>query len=186
MQRLQVSDTPLAGVRTVQRQPLGDTRGFLARVFCASELAAAGWVKPLAQVNHTHTARRGTVRGLHFQCAPHADMKLVSCLRGAVWDVAVDLRPDSATFLRWHACQLSADNHNAMLIPEGCAHGFQSLSDDAELLYCHATPYAQQADAGLHPLDAQLAIDWPLEVCMVSARDAGLPGVQQWLDRGRA
>ena len=177
MNRLLVTDTPIAGVKLVQRQALGDERGFLARLFCARELAQVGWRKPLAQVNHTSTRQRGTLRGLHYQTAAHAEMKLVSCLRGAVWDVALDLRAGSPTFLHWHAQHLSAGNHGAMLIPEGCAHGFQSLSDDAELLYCHSMPYAPEADAGLNPLDRGLAIAWPLPVALLSERDARQPSV---------
>ena len=107
---------------------MGDARGFLSRLFCAEELRAAGWTGPIAQINHTHTARKGTVRGMHFQYPPHAEMKLVSCLRGEVWDVAVDIRAGSQTFLRWHAEILSADNGRALLIPQGFAHGFQALT----------------------------------------------------------
>ena len=177
MSRFIVSDTPIAGVKLVQRQPLEDERGFFARVFCVQDLAHAGWNKPLAQINQTVTRQRGTVRGLHYQQAPHADMKLVSCLRGMVWDVVVDLRAGSPTFLRWHAQALSADNHCATLIPEGCAHGFQSLCDDAELLYCHSMPYVPKADAGLNPLDERLDIPWPLPVAMLSERDARHPMV---------
>ena len=177
MNRLLVTDTPIHGVKLLQRQPLGDERGFLARLFCARELAHAGWHQPLAQINHTLTQQRGTLRGLHYQTAPHAEMKLVTCLRGAVWDVAVDLRRGSPTFLRWHAQHLSAANGNALLIPEGCAHGFQSLSDDAELLYCHSMPYEAQAEAGLHPLDERLGIAWPLPVALLSERDGRHPPV---------
>ena len=167
--------TPLAGVHIVQRQAQEDARGAFARVFCAQELAEAGWNQALAQVNHSRTTHAGSVRGLHWQRAPHAEMKLVSCLAGAVWDVAVDLRPASPTYGRWHAQTLSAENQLAMLIPEGCAHGFQSLSDGAELLYCHSMPFAQDAEAGVHALDAQLAIRWPLPVSALSARDGALP-----------
>jgi dTDP-4-dehydrorhamnose 3,5-epimerase len=172
MKRFTLAATPLPGVTVVQRQRLGDSRGFLARVFCADELAGAGWVKPIVQVNHTSTARRGTVRGLHFQHPPHAEMKLVTCLRGAVFDVAVDLRRDSPTFLQWTGVELSADNGRALLIPEGCAHGFQSLSDDVEMLYCHSAAYTALAEGGLHPLDARLRIAWPLGVTELSQRDA--------------
>ena len=181
MNRLQVTDTPLDGVRLVQRQRIGDARGFLERLFCAHELAAAGWMRPVAQINHTLTQHRGTVRGLHFQQAPHAEMKLVSCLRGEVWDVAVDLRADSPTYLRWHAEILSPANGRAMLIPEGCAHGFQALSDEAELVYCHSSCHRPQAEAGLHPLDVQLGITWPLPVARLSDRDAGQPSVSIYL-----
>jgi len=177
MNRLTVTDTPIGGVKRVQRQALGDERGFLARLFCAQELVQVGWHTPVAQINQTLTRQRGTVRGLHYQNRPDAEMKLVTCIRGAVWDVAVDLRAGSPTFLQWHAQQLSADNHLALLIPEGCAHGFQTLSDDAELLYCHSMAYAPESEAGLHPLDARLAISWPLPVLLLSDRDARQPSV---------
>lgn len=175
MNRFTVTDLPLAGLRLVERQRLGDSRGFLSRLFCAEELAAAGWVKPIAQINHTCTARRGTVRGMHFQCPPHAEMKLVSCIRGEVWDVAVDVRAGSPTFLHWHAERLSLDNGRALLIPEGFAHGFQALTDDVGLLYCHSAAYSPSAEAGLNPQDARLAITWPLAITELSARDAGHP-----------
>lgn len=175
MSRFIVTGLPLNGLKLVERQRLGDSRGFLSRLFCSDELAAAGWAKPIAQINHTYTATRGTVRGLHFQHPPHAEMKLVSCIRGEVWDVAVDMRAGSPTFLHWHAERLSADNCRALLIPEGFAHGFQALTDDVELLYCHSAAYAHDAEAGLNPLDAGLAIAWPLPVTEISTRDAAHP-----------
>lgn len=172
MNRLTVTPLPLAGLHRVQRQQLTDSRGDLSRIFCAHELASVGWRWPIAQVNHTRTARRGTVRGLHFQQVPHAEAKLVSCIRGEVWDVAVDLRTGSPTFLQWHAQLLSADNGCALLIPQGFAHGFQTLTDDVEMLYCHSAAYAPQAEAGIHPLEPRLAIAWPLPVSDLSPRDA--------------
>ena len=172
MNRFVVDDLPLPGLKRLVRQRIGDPRGFLARLFCAEELAGAGWHKPVAQINHTMTAARGTVRGMHFQRPPHAEMKLVTCLRGEVWDVAVDLRTGSATFLRWHAERLSPDHGHALLIPEGFAHGFQTLSDDVELLYCHSVPYNAAAEGGLNPADPALAIEWPLPVGQLSPRDA--------------
>jgi len=174
MSRFEVTPTPLPGVSLIKRQRLGDHRGFLARLFCAEELATAGFDEPIAQINHTCTQRQGTVRGLHYQRPPHAEIKLVSCIRGQVWDVAVDLRQGSPTFLHWHAQVLSADNALALLIPKGFAHGFQALSDDAELLYCHSAAHAAQAESGLNPQDERLAIAWPLPVAEMSARDAGL------------
>jgi dTDP-4-dehydrorhamnose 3,5-epimerase len=173
MSRFEVTATPLPGLKLVQRQRLGDPRGFLSRLFCAEELAAAGFDLPIAQINHTYTARMGTVRGMHFQRPPHAEVKLVSCLRGEVWDVAVDVREGSATFLHWHAEILSADNRRALLIPAGFAHGFQALSDDVELLYCHSAAHAPQSESGLNPQDERLAIAWPLAITELSARDAG-------------
>ena len=175
MSRFTVTDLPLNGLKLVERQPLGDHRGSLTRIFCAAELAAAGWFKPIAQINHTYTAARGTVRGMHFQRPPHAEMKLVSCIRGEAWDVAVDLRAGSKSFLRWHAELLSARNGRALLIPEGFAHGFQAMTDDVELLYCHSAAYAVASEDGLNPGDAMLDIGWPLPVGEQSARDSGRP-----------
>jgi dTDP-4-dehydrorhamnose 3,5-epimerase len=168
---------PLAirGVMAVKRQHVGDSRGFLSRLFCADELATAGWVWPVAQINHSYTAQAGTVRGMHYQHPPHADAKLVTCLQGRVWDVAVDLRADSPTFLQWCAHELSADNQTALLIPPGCAHGFQALSQDVELLYLHSAPYVPQLDAGLNPNDLRLGIRWPVPVGVISEKDATRP-----------
>ena len=172
--RFTVTNLPLPGLKLIERQIMGDSRGFLCRLFCAEELAAAGWTLPIAQINHTLTARQGTVRGMHFQHPPHAEMKLVTCIRGAVWDVAVDIRPDSPTFLHWHAEELSAQNHRAMLIPQGFAHGFQALTDNVELLYCHSMPYAPEAEGGLNALDPKAAITWPLKITDMSQRDRKL------------
>ena len=171
MSRLTITPLPPAGLFLIKRQPLCDERGFLSRLFCAQELALAGWTQPIAQINHTHTKRSGTVRGLHYQKSPHSEMKLVSCLRGAVWDVAVDIRSGSPTFLQWFAQNLSADNGCALLIPQGFAHGFQALTEDVELMYCHSAAYASGYEAGLNPLDPRLAVKWPLAVTEMSARD---------------
>lgn len=175
MIRFTITDRPLAGLKLIERQRLGDSRGFLSRLYCADELMAAGWQKSIAQINHTHTSICGTVRGLHFQQPPHAEMKLVSCIRGKVWDVAVDLRAGSSTFLHWHAEELSVENNRSLLIPEGFAHGFQTLTDDVELLYCHSAAYHAEAEAGLNPSDPELAINWPLEIAELSNRDAQHP-----------
>lgn len=175
MSRFTTTPTPLAGLQCIQRQPLQDARGFLARLFCADALAAAGWPGPVAQINHTHTAERGVVRGLHYQRPPAPEAKLVSCLRGAVWDVAVDLRAGSPTFLHWHAQELSARNHTALLIPAGFAHGFQVLEEGAELLYLHSAPYTPACEGALNVRDPRLAIAWPLPVQGLSARDAAHP-----------
>ena len=175
MKRITISDLPLSGLKLVTRQRQEDRRGFFSRVFCADELTVAGWSKPIAQINHSASALCGTVRGMHFQHRPHAEMKLISCIRGEVWDVAVDVRADSPTFLQWHAEHLSADNARALLIPEGFAHGFQTLTDDVELLYCHSAAFAASAEGGLHPRDTCLSIQWPLPISQLSARDAAHP-----------
>jgi dTDP-4-dehydrorhamnose 3,5-epimerase len=177
MSCLTIIDLPLSGLKLVERQRRKDSRGFLSRLFCAEELAPVGWVKAIAQINHTLTTKRGTVRGMHFQLPPHAEMKLVTCLKGDIWDVAVDVRAGSPTFLRWHAEMLSADNGRALLIPEGFAHGFQALTEDVELFYLHSAAYASDAEAGLNPRDVHLAITWPLPISEVSTRDARHPWI---------
>jgi dTDP-4-dehydrorhamnose 3,5-epimerase len=169
--RLEIEDTPIAGLMRVRRSRLGDERGFLARIFCADELRDAGWKAPVAQINHTRTAERGSVRGLHFQRPPRAEKKLVQCLRGEVFDVAVDLRRGSPTFLQWHGERLSGDNGVALLIPEGFAHGLQTLAGDVDMLYCHSVAYAAESEGGVHPRDPRLAIAWPLPIALLSPRD---------------
>jgi dTDP-4-dehydrorhamnose 3,5-epimerase len=172
MSRLTIIDTPIADLKIVRRQQFGDSRGFFSRLFCAEELSAAGWNKPIVQINQTFTQKQGTIRGMHFQLPPHSEMKLVTCLRGAVWDVAVDLRAESPTYLHWHAAELSASNECALLIPEGFAHGFQTLVEDCELIYLHSTAYAPTAEAGLNAKDPKLSINWPLNITAISPRDS--------------
>ena len=175
MSRFTITDLPLAGLKLIQREQIGDARGFLSRIFCAKELALAGWHEPIEQINHTYTAKQGTVRGIHFQFAPFAEKKLVSCIRGEVWDVALDLRKGSSTFLIWHAQRLSATNLSALLIPEGFAHGFQALTDDVELVYCHSKAYSAHAEGVLNALDPSIGISWPLTITERSTRDATHP-----------
>jgi dTDP-4-dehydrorhamnose 3,5-epimerase len=173
--RFRILGTSLAGLHILQRKPIGDSRGYLERLFCADELRALAPGRHIAQINHTLTANRGTVRGMHFQLPPHAEIKFVSCLRGEVFDVAVDLRDNSPTFLRWHAEVLSADNHKSLVIPEGFAHGFQTLTDDCEMLYFHTAAHEPSAEGGLNAQDPRLAIEWPLPVAGLSPRDAAHP-----------
>lgn len=175
MSGLLVKNLPLEGLRQVERRPISDHRGFLARLFCAETLAVAGWTGPIAQINHTHTANQGTVRGLHFQYPPYAEMKLVSCIRGAIWDVAVDIRTGSSTFLHWYAVHLSRDNGRALLIPQGFAHGFQALTEDVEIVYIHSGAYSCEHEGGLHHSDPHLDIHWPQQVTKISPRDGGHP-----------
>ena len=173
--RFDIVDTPLYGLQTIQRKPIGDRRGYLERLFCSEEFQPFLPGKPIVQINRTLTASRGTVRGMHFQRPPHAETKFISCLRGEVFDVAVDLRYYSSTFLKWHAEVLSADNHKSLVIPEGFAHGFQTLTDDCEMLYFHTASYIPEAEGGLNPRDSRLCITWPLTVSELSQRDANHP-----------
>ena len=175
MSRFGISDTPIAGLKVVERDRQADERGFFSRMFCAEELRAAGWSKPIAQINQTLTRRVGAVRGLHFQFPPHAEMKLVNCVRGEVWDVAVDLRKGSPTFLKWFGVRLSAENGRALLIPEGLAHGFQALAPDCELIYFHSCAYHSASEGALHAEDLLVAVEWPRPITELSARDRAHP-----------
>jgi dTDP-4-dehydrorhamnose 3,5-epimerase len=174
--------TPLADLLTVHPVPHIDERGRFVRVFCADAFAAVRPEVRFVQVNLSSTCKRGTVRGLHWQRAPHADAKFIRCVRGAVWDVAVDLRPHSCTFGRWHAVTLRDEDNTAVFVPEGFAHGFQSLTDDAVLLYQHTAAWAPSAEAGLRYDDPDLAIAWPQPVSMVSTRDVSHPRLTELAD----
>ena len=175
MSELSLQALPLSGLFSLQHKVHEDERGRFARLFCQGSLAAFGQPLQIRQINHSRTAQHGSVRGLHFQYPPHAETKLITCLRGAVWDVAVDLRRGSATFLHWHAERLEAGDGRSLLLPPGFAHGFQALSDDAELLYLHSADYSPEHEGGLFPNDERLAIAWPLPVSNLSARDAAHP-----------
>jgi dTDP-4-dehydrorhamnose 3,5-epimerase len=166
---------PLKGLFSVQHKHHADQRGHFSRLFCEGSLGAFGEPFHIRQINHSCTRERGSVRGLHYQNARAPEAKLITCLRGEVWDVAVDLRPDSATFLHWHAEHLRAGDGRSLLIPAGFAHGFQALSDDAELLYLHSADYTPDAEGGLSVLDPRLAIAWPEAVKNLSARDSSHP-----------
>jgi dTDP-4-dehydrorhamnose 3,5-epimerase len=172
MSRFHITETRLNGLVVVERTLIQDERGFLTRLFCAEELKAAGWSWQVAQINHTCSTTQGTVRGMHYQIPPAAEAKLVSCIRGSVWDVAVDLRIGSPTYLQWHGVELSAANHQALLIPPGFAHGFQTLSPDCELFYLHSELYDANAERALNALDPALDISWPLKISTMSQRDA--------------
>jgi dTDP-4-dehydrorhamnose 3,5-epimerase len=169
--------TPIAGVLELGGQPFSDHRGAFLNAFRTQELAfTQAWGdRPIAQVNLSRSEAVGTVRGLHLQAPPHSEAKLVRCLRGRVWDVAVDLRPGSATYRRWHAVELSPAAANALLIPEGCAHGFQVLEPGSELLYLHSGAWVPEAETGVRFDDPHLAIQWPLPADGLSERDLGLP-----------
>ena len=175
MARFDFIPAPLAGLMLLQRKAIEDERGFLSRFYCAEEFAAAGIGKPIAQINHTLTRKKGTVRGLHFQRPPHAETKLVSCLKGEIFDVAVDLRKGSPTFLQWHGVRLSAANLKSLLIPEGFAHGFQTLTGDCELIYLHTAAYHPESEGALNVADPLLNISWPLPIADLSERDRGHP-----------
>jgi dTDP-4-dehydrorhamnose 3,5-epimerase len=168
---LKFESTPLAGLYVVELERLEDERGFFARSFCQDEFRGHGLRPVIVQCNVSWNRRRGTLRGLHFQVAPHEEAKVVRCTRGAIWDVVVDLREDSATRLRWHAVELSAANRRALYVPEGFAHGFQTLADDSEVLYQMSESHYPQLARGVRWDDPKLGITWPLADPILSERD---------------
>lgn len=175
MSEFLLKELPLNGLFSVQHKHHADSRGHFSRLFCEGSLSAFGQPFHIRQINHSCTRVRGSVRGLHYQSAQAPEAKLITCMRGEVWDVAVDLRPDSPTFLNWHAEYLRAGDGRSLMIPAGFAHGFQSLTEDAELLYLHSADYSPEHEAGLSVLDPRLAIAWPLPVKNLSERDASHP-----------
>lgn len=177
MNDFDVHALPLEGLCLIQQKVFTDHRGRFARLFCQSRLQVQGKRFDIRQINHSHTLGKGSVRGLHFQYAPHAESKLITCLAGAIWDVAVDLRIDSPTYLQWHAEELAAGDGRSLLIPAGFAHGFQVLSEEATILYCSDADYSPAHESGIGPEDAALAIAWPLPVTNLSARDAAHPPI---------
>jgi len=173
--RFDVSETDLPPVFLLQRKPQADERGWFERMYCTTDLAGVLGPRTIVQVNRALTRAKASVRGMHYQVQPSAEAKIVSCLRGAIFDVAIDLRRGSPTFLGWHAEVLSAENTRSLFVPEGFAHGFQALTDDCELLYFHTAAYDSLAERGLHPLDPRVAIAWPLPIEHLSERDASRP-----------
>lgn len=168
---MKISPTPIADLFTIDTEPFIDHRGEFSRLFCTKELDPVLRSRQIVQINHSRTCKPGAVRGLHFQRPPHGEMKLVRCLRGRIWDVAVDLRPDSKTYLVWHAEELSPKNRRMLAIPEGFAHGFQAIEQDSEILYLVTAAYAPHSEDGLRHDDPAVAIRWPLPVTDVSERD---------------
>lgn len=165
----------IAGVRVAESRVLRDSRGEFSRLFDLGLLEEVHGSRPIVQVNRSKTGQKGAVRGLHFQAAPALEAKWVRCLRGRVFDVAVDLRRGSPTFLKHFAIELSPDAANSIFIPEGCAHGFQVLEPDSELLYLHSAPYVPECEGGLRWDDPALGIKWPLPPTELSERDRSHP-----------
>ncbi|MDD2714573.1 MAG: dTDP-4-dehydrorhamnose 3,5-epimerase [Candidatus Wallbacteria bacterium] len=161
----------LEGAHLIEPEPISDNRGWFARVFCRNEFKEIGFQKEIVQMNHTYTKMASAIRGLHYQIPPSSEMKLVRCIRGAVYDVIVDLRAGSDTFLHFAGVELSAENRLMLIVPEYFAHGFQTLTDDCEMLYCHTGFYSREHERGLRFDDPILGIRWPLEISEISERD---------------
>lgn len=167
--------SPLEGVLLVEQERHGDSRGFFARSFCEHEFEEAGIESRFVQINNSLSSRRATLRGFHYQLPPAAEVKVVRCVRGALWDVVADLRPASPTFGRWFAAELNAENRLMMIVPRGCAHAFLTLTDDVEVFYLVSDAYAPALERGLRWNDPWLSVDWPLQPAEISAKDAAWP-----------
>jgi len=165
----------LAGAYVIEIEPHDDSRGFFARTFCRDEMTAAGLPGEFMQASVSYNTRRGTLRGMHFQAAPHEEPKLVRCTRGAIHDVIIDLRPASPTHREWFAIELTAYNWRTLYVPPGFAHGFQTLVDDTEILYQMAEPYVAELARGVRWNDPAFGIEWPFPEPILSERDAGYP-----------
>ena len=169
------NELPVSGAWLVDVEPIEDDRGFFGRVWCVGEFAARGLVAKSAQTNLAYSHRRGTLRGIHYQAAPHEEAKLVRCIRGAAYVVALDLQTTSPTYLRWAAVELSADNRRAMYVPPGCAQGYQTLADDTEMFYQMSEAYVADASRGVRYDDPAFGIDWPIDVTVISTADRCRP-----------
>lgn len=172
--------TKIAGLFIVESERLGDERGYFSRYFCEKEvLEQTGSAWHPTQINHSYSKEKGTIRGLHFQHAPAGEIKFVRCIKGKIFDVAVDLRAGSPTFLQHMAIELSENSGTAFLIPKGCAHGFQTLSDDCEIFYLNSTAYSKEHEAGIRHDDSALGIKWPLPATVMSERDKSFALIEQ-------
>jgi dTDP-4-dehydrorhamnose 3,5-epimerase len=172
---LKFAQTGLPGATVIEPERLSDERGFFARTWCAREFADHGLKRALVQCSISFNRRKGTLRGMHYQIPPHEEAKLVRCTLGAIYDVIVDLRTDSPTYLKHFAVELSQDNRKMLYVPEGCAHGFQTLADDTEVYYQMSEYYSPECSAGHRWNDPAFGIDWPLEVSVISDRDNRYP-----------
>lgn len=164
-------EAPLAGAYVIELEPFLDKRGLFARTFCQKEFAIIGFHKQIVQINHSVTRQKGSIRGMHYQLPPACDTRIIRCVQGKVFDVMVDIRAGSPTFMQWHGVELSTDNMLMVYIPEGFAHGFQTLADNAELIYHHSAFYSPEHEQGLRFDDPSLGINWPLSVSVISSKD---------------
>ena len=162
---------PLEGSYTIDLSPFGDSRGWFARTYCENEFLQIGHHKPWVQLNHSVTFHSGVIRGMHYQLRPFSEVKMVRCVVGSIFDVIIDIRSDSPTFLKWFGTELSGENKRMLYIPEGFAHGFQTLSENCELIYHHTEFYNPKAEAGIRFDDPKIGIHWPLDVTSLSDRD---------------
>jgi len=174
---MQFISTNIEGLYEIELKVFTDDRGWFARTYCKKEFAAIHHDKEWTQLNHSFTAKKGALRGMHYQVPPFHEVKMVRCIAGAIFDVAIDLRKNSPTFLQWHGVEISASNKKMFYIPEGFAHGFQTLTEDCELIYHHTSYYTPGSEGGFRYDDPVFNISWPLPVSEISERDLNHPNV---------
>jgi len=170
-----IENVDIDGLKLITPEPLCDERGYFSRIFCQKEMAEIKENLVIAQINNSYTKKKGTIRGMHFQYPPHAEIKIVRCVKGKIFDVAVDLRKNSPTFLQWHGEILSEDNQKMFVIPEGFAHGFQTLEDDCEIIYFNTTFYSKESESAIRYNDPKIGIKWLEKVTVLSEKDANHP-----------
>lgn len=167
--------TPIADVRVIDLEKCGDQRGFFARMFCQREMEGQGLNSEIRQINASYNSSKGTLRGLHYQLAPAAEVKIIRCIRGALYDVVLDLRPDSPSFKRWYGLELTEANRTLLYVPKGCAHGFYTLEDDTEALYLVDAEYTADQERGVRYDDPRFGIVWPGRPEVISQKDQSWP-----------
>lgn len=175
MNRLKFTKTPFDGLLLIERVPLSDHRGFFSRIYCNDELNNAGIDFNIRQINHSYTKSRGTIRGMHFQSPPYSEAKIISCIQGSIFDVAVDIRKESLTYMKWYGIYLNEGDSKSILIPKGFAHGFQTLADNTHLIYLHSNSFHENSENGINPFDPVIGILWPEETSNMSERDKEFP-----------
>jgi dTDP-4-dehydrorhamnose 3,5-epimerase len=181
---MKFTETTVSGVFLIELDLHADDRGSFARSFCVDEFNEAGMDIHVVQANISFNKHSGAVRGMHYQVSPHAEAKVVRCTRGALYDVVVDLRPDSPSYSQWFGIELNAENRKAMFVPKGCAHGFQTLVDGTEVSYLMSERYVPEAASGVRYDDPAFGIEWPMAVSSVSDRDQGWPDFKPQVGTG--
>ena len=178
MSRFIFTPTAISGVYIIEPKPIKDSRGYYERYFCVEDFKEIGLNKPIVQINHSKTLVKGCIRGFHYQNPPYAEVKIIRCIKGAIFDVALDLRKNSPTFLQYVSVELNEENNKYLYIPKGCAHGFQTLKENTELIYIVSEFYNTEADSVINPFDESVSMKWPLELAEISQKDKEAPSIK--------
>lgn len=171
MNKFNIIEEPMNDLKLLKTIPMIDERGYFERMLCTDEFKEIGLTKPIVNINHSLTKEKGTIRGMHYQCKPKTETKIIKCIKGSILDVVIDIRENSPTFLHNYTIELNHSNDLMLYIPEGFAHGFQSLEDNTEIIYFVTNSYSQELESGLNPFDNKLSIKWPLECSFISNKD---------------